>query len=104
MSLNSHTDTLPDLAPPCKWPGGKRWLVPQLRAWWPPHAHHRLVEPFVGGMAVALGLRPTQALLGDANPHLMHFYRWLQQGLIIDQPLVNDAASYYAARMRFNRL
>ena len=40
----------------------------------------RLVEPFCGGLAVALGLKPAAALLNDANPHLVNFYRWLQRG------------------------
>ena len=30
----------------------------------------RLVEPFCGGLAVALGLEPERALLNDVNPHL----------------------------------
>lgn len=40
------------LKPVLKWAGGKRWLVPVLREMWQPHSHRRLVEPFVGGMAV----------------------------------------------------
>lgn len=56
------------LTPPLKWAGGKRWLVPRLaRLWLPYSANHRLVEPFVGGMSVALGLQPRQALLNDVN-------------------------------------
>jgi DNA adenine methylase len=76
----------PSLKPPLKWAGGKRWQVPHLRPLWQPHAHRRLVEPFCGGLAVALGLLPSRALLNDANPHLINFYRWLQKGLRIDVP------------------
>ena len=71
------------LRPPLKWAGGKRWQIPHLRPLWEPHAHRRLVEPFCGGLAVALGLNPATALLNDANPHLVNFYRWLQRGLRI---------------------
>lgn len=92
------------LTPPLKWAGGKRWLVPTLREYWSEHAHRRLVEPFVGGMAVALGLNPSQALLNDANPHLMNFYSWIQQGLVIEEDMVNDSADFYSARERFNEL
>lgn len=96
------------LTPPLKWAGGKRWLVPQLQSLWRPHAQYhpqcRLVEPFVGGMAVALGLRPKTALLNDLNPHLINFYRWLQKGLQIDINPENDSIYYYACRERFNRL
>src|SRR5215211_6637111 len=85
------------LPPPLKWAGGKRWLLPRLHTLWD-RAHggqwdggqwdsasareRRLVEPFVGGLAVALGLRPARALLNDSNPHLITFYRQLQRGLV----------------------
>src|SRR5580765_2783609 len=90
--------------PPLKWAGGKRWQVPHLRPLWAPHRHRRLVEPFCGGLAVALGLRPPRALLNDSNPHLIAFYRWLQRGLRIDIELANDEKLYYAHRRRFNEL
>ncbi|MDI9484308.1 MAG: Dam family site-specific DNA-(adenine-N6)-methyltransferase [Bacillota bacterium] len=92
------------LVPPLKWAGGKRWLVPYLRELWEPYNERRLVEPFCGGLAVALGLRPRDALLNDINPHLLNFYRWLQRGLVISQEFVNDKDFYYRARSRFNEL
>jgi DNA adenine methylase len=94
----------PSLKPPLKWAGGKRWQVPRLRALWAPHRQRRLVEPFCGGLAVSLGLRPDRALLNDANPHLIDFYRWLSRGLTVDLPLRNDSRVYYRHRARFNRL
>ena len=90
--------------PPLKWAGGKRWQLPHLGPLWEPHRKRRLVEPFCGGLAVALGLRPDRALLNDTNPHLISFYRWLQRGLQIDIELKNDEALYYAHRRRFNEL
>jgi DNA adenine methylase len=98
------TVAAPALAPPLKWAGGKRWQVPILEPLWRPHAARRLVEPFCGGLAVALGLRPQRALLNDVNPHVIAFYRWLQRGLRIDLPLENDEALYYAHRERYNAL
>lgn len=92
------------LAPPLKWAGGKRWLVPMLRELYAPHRHRRLVEPFVGGLGVCLGLHPARALLNDMNPHVVNFYHWLQQGLVIERPLCNDSACYYAAREEFNAM
>ena len=92
------------LTPPLKWAGGKRWLVPTLQSIWKAYAHSRLVEPFVGGMAVALGLRPQTALLNDLNPHLINFYRWLQTGFQIDITLENNPTYYYSCRERFNQL
>ncbi len=92
------------LRPPLKWAGGKRWQLPHLRPLWAPHAHRRLVEPFCGGLAVALGLRPAHALLNDANPHLISFYRWLQRGLDSKLAMRNDEAVFYKCRARFNTL
>ncbi len=92
------------LKPPLKWAGGKRWQVPYLLPLWAPHRHRRLVEPFCGGLAVALGLSPAHALLNDANPHLISFYEWLKRGLTIEVPLANNERQYYRHRTRFNAL
>lgn len=92
------------LAPALKWAGGKRWQLPHLRPLWEPQRSRRLVEPFCGGLAVTLGLAPDRALLNDANPHLINFYRWLQKGLRIDLRMENDEALFYRHRDRFNAL
>lgn len=62
------------------------------------------MEPLCGGLAVALGLGPAQALLNDLNPHVINFYAWLKRGLRVSIPVGNDAELYYAHRKRFNRL
>jgi DNA adenine methylase len=62
------------------------------------------VEPFCGGLAVALGLGPETALLNDANPHLINFYRWLKRGLVLDLPMENRRAVFDRHRRRFNSL
>ena len=74
------------LTPPLKWAGGKRWLAPGLQQYWNAHSKRRLVEPFCGGLAVTLGLRPERALLNDRNPHLICFYSRLKRGLVIRSP------------------
>lgn len=94
----------PALKPPLKWAGGKRWLVPHLLPLWKPFSNRRLVEPFCGGLAVALGFSPERALLNDRNPHLINFYRWLKRGLKITLPMENDQALFYAHRQQFNEL
>jgi DNA adenine methylase len=93
-----------DLRPPLKWAGGKRWLAPRLRTLWQGHAHRRLVEPFVGGLAVALELLPQRALLNDLNAHLINFYRRLQHGLVVQVEMQNVERLYYRQRQRFNAL
>jgi DNA adenine methylase len=90
--------------PLLKWAGGKRWLVSRLLEFWEPHRECRLVEPFMGGLSVALGLQPNRALLNDANIHLVNFYHQLQQGLEVTIEMHNDREFYYQMRDRFNRL
>jgi DNA adenine methylase len=99
--------------PPLKWAGGKRWLVPKLQELWSEieadtlrdrSITPRLVEPFVGGMAVALGLQPQVALLNDANQHVVNFYQCLQAGLTNSLPMINDADQYLEYRSTFNQL
>ena len=92
------------LRPALKWAGGKRWQLPHVRLLWQRHTDRRLVEPFCGGIAIALGLAPSRALLNDANPHLINFYRWLQRGLRIELPMENDETLFYQHRDRFNQL
>lgn len=97
-------DRAPPLRPPLKWAGGKRWLAPHLEPLWRGQSSRRLVEPFCGGLAVALGLDPQRALLNDVNPHPVNFYRHLQEGLTIRVPMRNDRDLYYQHRNDFNRL
>lgn len=92
------------LKPPLKWAGGKRWLLPHLVALWRPHRNRRYVEPFCGGLAAPLGLRPDTALLNDINPHLINFYKHLQKGLEVTIGMKNEERSFYRHRNRFNQL
>ena len=89
--------------PPLKWAGGKRWQVRHLIDVWRAESHRRLVEPFCGALAVTLGLLPDRALLNDINPHLINFYRWLKQGLVITLSMTNAKTRYYTHRKRFNK-
>lgn len=95
---------LTPLRPPLKWAGGKRWLIPTLEKLWAKHSSCRLVEPFCGGLSVALGLQPETALLNDVNSALVNFYQQIQKGLNLDISLENDEAAYYRHRTQFNQL
>ena len=90
--------------PPLKWAGGKRWLVSHLAPIWEQHKKRRYVEPFCGGLAIALGLQPQRALLNDVNPHLINFYRHLQSGLTLRIEMRNNEQLFYRHRDRFNEL
>lgn len=91
-----------NLRPPLKWAGGKRWLLDDLQKYWKAYNGYRLVEPFCGGLSVALGLQPKQALLNDVNSSLINFYQQLQAGLSIDVSFENDEDIYYQYRTEFN--
>jgi len=92
------------LKPPLKWAGGKRWLAPHLKPIWEANVERRYVEPFCGGLAVALGLQPKRTLLNDVNPHLINFYRHVQSGLELTLPMRNDEKLFYRHRDRLNEL
>ena len=102
--MNAKTDENSRLRPPLKWAGGKRWLVPHLITIWKRHSRRRYVEPFCGGLAVALGLAPQKALLNDINPQLINFYRQVQQGLELKIEMRNEQTLFYQQRERFNEL
>ena len=93
-----------NVRPPLKWAGGKRWQVPIIMPFWEPKRFRRLVEPFCGGLAVALGLSPELALLNDINPHLINFYRQLKCGFKSELRARNEEHYYYARRSEFNSL
>ena len=90
--------------PPLKWAGGKRWLVPHIEPLWRRHRDRRFVEPFCGGLAIALGLQPQHALLNDLNPHLINFYRQIRRGLSLEIEARYDKNLFYQQRARFNQL
>jgi DNA adenine methylase len=77
------------------WAGSKRRLLPEILARLPRQCrtYH---EPFAGSAAVywAYHLRCSSAVLGDANPDLIGFYKAIQR----EPVLVEERAHYYARR------
>ena len=104
LGRGGHGGSPLQLRPLLKWAGGKRWLVSHLKPIWEARAQRRYVEPFCGGLAVVLGLQPKQALLNDINPHLINFYRHVQDGLRMRVRMRNDEDLFYRQRERFNNL
>ena len=94
------------LQPFLKWAGGKRWLVPHLQTIWSKYSDHTLVEPFCGGLAIALGLNPKKAILNDSNPHLINLYNCIKDCQLSPPgiPLENDREVYDSNRALFNHL
>ncbi len=62
------------LKPILKWVGGKRQLLPRLLPL-APESCTLYCEPFLGGGAMLLALRPEKAIVGDLNDELMNVYR-----------------------------
>lgn len=61
-----------------KWAGGKRQLLPELKARMPKE-FHRYYEPFVGGGALLLNMSPSVAVINDSNRELMNVYRVIKE-------------------------
>lgn len=57
-----------------KWVGGKRQLLPELRAV-VPEKFGTYFEPFLGGGALFFDLRPQKSVLSDGNARLVRAYR-----------------------------
>lgn len=102
------------LVPPIKQQGIKTKLAEWIRESGAGQRHRRWVEPFMGTGVVAFNVRPRAALLCDSNPHVIRFYKGIQNGEItaegtrsylIDEGkklLRTEGRHYYLVRDRFN--
>ena len=97
------------LTPFVKWAGGKTQLLDPLRAR-VPASFGRYYEPFIGGGALLLALRPERAVINDVNAQLLNVYRQLRADAegVIDAVARYDAQpgsreTYLAIRTAYNR-
>ena len=67
--------------PPIKSQGIKTKLVPWIMEL-APKAAGRWIEPFLGTGVVAFNSGYKQAILNDTNPHIINFYKGVQQKII----------------------
>lgn len=100
--------------PPIKSQGIKSKLVDWISSNVKDINYDRWVEPFMGTGVVAFNVRPKKALLCDSNPHLINFYKALQNkevtsGIVrkfLNQEgqklLETEGQHYYEVRQRFN--
>lgn len=100
--------------PPIKSQGIKTKLVQWISENVKEIQYDRWVEPFMGTGVVAFNVRPKKALLCDSNPHLIKFYKALQDKEITSgqvrqflneeglKLLETDGKHYYTVRERFN--
>ena len=102
--------------PIVKWAGGKRQLLDRIATRMPASGYETLYEPFIGGGAVFLSLRPEKAVINDINQELINLYKTVKdtpEELImaidqIDDQMPEDAdaakAFYYEMRERYNEI
>lgn len=103
--------------PPIKSQGIKSKLVPWIKEV-TPEAKGRWIEPFLGTGVVAFNSGYKKAILNDTNPHIINFYKGIQQGTITaplmrqyletEGELLSNAADngyehYRKIRDRFNK-
>jgi len=96
------------MEPILKWAGGKRKLIPEILALFPPDYRKRAYhEPFLGGGAVFFKIKPKSGTINDINPHLMNFYEIVRdcpEDLIeVTSQYSFDEETYYKLRDRFNQ-
>ena len=65
------------MKPLLKWAGGKTRLLPELLKY-VPETYNKYIEPFLGGGALLFALKPTRAIVGDANKDLLKTYQAVQ--------------------------
>lgn len=92
------------MKPLLKWAGAKGWLAPAIRRAWESLGRPRLIEPFMGGLSVALDLEPKRFTGCDNNLHLVNLYAQVQAGLAWDIDLTNTPGHYDMNRHWFNQL
>lgn len=80
--------------PYLRWAGGKTALVPHIVEWLlPASGFNTYHEPFVGSGALFFALRPSRAILSDANTRLTRTHSAIKHEL----PAVIEALRIYAA-------
>ena len=100
--------------PPIKSQGIKSKLVPHIRGIIPENFKGTWIEPFMGTGVVGLNIADKNALLCDSNPHLVAFYKAVQEEWVTSQSVRDylnvegqrlqetGESHYYAIRDRFN--
>ena len=100
--------------PPIKIQGIKTKAVPHIRQNIRWSGKGRWVEPFLGSAVVLLNVEPQRAIVGDSNPHIIEFYKSIQNETLnhesVRSHLEREGAKlsllgedhYYQIRNRFN--
>ena len=103
MGINQQINLGGEFAPVLRYPGGKQRLLRFLRQFLPSNhsIKNRYFEPFFGGGAVFLSLRPEKAVLTDINSDLIDVYLGIK-----DDPVRvwNVYRSFDSDKQEYNRV
>lgn len=92
-------------SPVIKWAGGKRQLLPELKARLP-HQYNRYFEPFIGGGALYFDQAPLNAYISDINPELVNLYLVIREdveALIADLSTHENSLEYFTQIRAWDR-
>lgn len=91
------------LNPLLKWVGGKTWLIPKMTEIYREYRDKTWFDPFCGGLALPLALRPDRAILSDINPWLINFYNCVRSNSqFVAADIENTQQDFYQTRVEFN--
>jgi DNA adenine methylase len=98
------------VSPFLRWAGGKRQIVRELIKLLPSDIKTRTYrEPFLGAASLFFAIRPSRAILSDANPHLIQCYELVRDDwqnvarYLREHAARNSKAYYYEVRAAYNR-
>lgn len=77
MPIKRHGKAKNKTSPFVKWAGGKKQLLERLEERMPT-SYGKYYEPFIGGGALLLDLKPQTAVINDTNEQLLNVYRQLK--------------------------
>ncbi|MQS89575.1 Dam family site-specific DNA-(adenine-N6)-methyltransferase [Companilactobacillus mishanensis] len=88
-----------NLSPFIKWVGGKRQLLSTIDDYLPKE-FNRYYEPFIGGGAVFLHLRPAAATINDFNFELVNTWKVVKEQpdellALLEKHKINNSKDYY---------
>lgn len=101
--------------PPLKIQGIKTKLVPVIKEYVVLDNDTLWIEPFMGSGVVGFNIAPHNAIFADTNPHIINFYKNIQEGVITPyvvrsfledegkKLLKGDIEYYLCVRERFNK-
>lgn len=116
MKMEGKTMSKKIIVPPIKSQGIKTKLVPWIMEL-APKVNGKWIEPFLGTGVVAFNTGYKQAILNDTNPHIINFYKGIQQktitaplmkqyleqeGELLSKADNNGYEHYLKVRTRFN--